>query len=330
MLWVEGQRYLPIRRLQASGTARSPSWQGPRPAPSAAACRRCRRRFRTGDGGWRWPPPPPRRGTGRGTGRARRSRRRSAQRRRGGTATRRQVRRGEPQGPSREALPGDPSFVPSFPRGRPAGGSPPRPRRCLRCGVNPRGAGGPRGSRGAEAVREESSFAYRGENEPPVLCVRAKIRSAVITAPARPGTSLASVSARPGAPAARWGRVAGGLRAEGVSPWARLCRSRVNFAGLVRRGVWRCGTAPRGRGWHRGPGPAGCVRFVVGPGGRGDPCGLWLPRQPPQRADRSWKRCFVSVLQSDNETVVPVKIDILVTFFNKIGVFSEDKMFSFE
>lgn len=228
-----------------------------------------------------------------------------------------------PGGPSRG--PFVRSFLPARPprRREPAASPslPPLRRQPPGCGRAPR-VSGRRGCAGGEQLRLP--------DEPPVLCVRAKIRSAVITAPARPGTSLASVSARPGAPAARWGRVAGGLRAEGVSPWARLCRSRVNFAGLVRRGVWRCGTAPRGRGWHRGPGPAGCVRFVVGPGGRGDPCGLWLPRQPPQRAHRSWKRCFVSVLQSDNETVVPVKIDILVTFFNKIGVFSEDKMFSFE
>lgn len=128
----------------------APPGRGPllpsRPAPSAAARRRCRRRFRTGDGGWRWPPPPPRRGTGRGGGRARSSRCCSARNRRGGTAARWQVRRGEQRGPSREALPGDSSF----PRGRPAGGSPPGPR----CPppLPPQGAGGPRGSRGEGAA----------------------------------------------------------------------------------------------------------------------------------------------------------------------------------
>lgn len=76
--------------------------------------------------------------------------------------------------------PGGPCRDP--PRGTPRRWEPAGPRGCPRCGVNPRGAGGPRGSRGERAAPPRScaggeQLRLRGKTSPP--CCMSALKSAL-------------------------------------------------------------------------------------------------------------------------------------------------------
>lgn len=86
----------------------------------------------------------------------------------------------------------------------------------------------------------------------------------------------------------------------------------------------------RGRGRHRGDGtgPAGTVRVVVGPGGRGDPCCL-IPVSLHSKQIVPGKDALCQSHSQINKQLYRVQIDICI-LFSKIVMFSEDKVFGFK
>lgn len=77
-----------------------------------------------------------------------------------------------------------------------------------------------------------------------------------------------------------------------------------------------------------GTGPAGTVRVVVGPGGRGDPCCL-IPVSLHSKQIVPGKDALCQSHSQINKQLYRVQIDIRI-LFNRIVTFSEDRVFGFK